>query len=221
MRYASDDMPRSTKAFMELVWPKIGPLVGGGELLPVEGRQDYVCQRLDADAGIDFLQCVGGLEYGIAGRAQGGHNYPTFTIRHGRPSGRSTELQKRMLQCRAPGCVKPHWTIQGYYSGSSLLQAAAVRTDDLYRYVEQHLGELEVVPISDGSASMMVAEWERLHEANIDLRIWRPPSIGVSGNIGVQQQQQQRIGPAPVSISVMIKIQQDPVLKDIFFGGQK
>lgn len=132
----------SAKDFVEIAWPRIKtlPLIGGGELQPVEASSDAeFAKTLDMLAGIDAWQVLTspGAMRGLASRVQWGHPYNSFTVRVALPSGADTEYHKRIraLENRELGYLYPHLTVQAYLDkrGGKLLSAAVVRTEALFK----------------------------------------------------------------------------------------
>lgn len=144
------DMSKGTKAFVEIVWPKIAPILGDGNAyMPVEGgASDELAHYLDTIAGIDGFQIREDRLFirGIATRVQWIRNpfppFNTFTVRARRPSGNPTEREKRLcaIQFRDHGPLFPDLTIQAYLREETdeLLSAGIVKTVDLYACVQKH-----------------------------------------------------------------------------------
>lgn len=132
------DLKQSSKAFLELAWPKLSKKLGGGEIMPVETVTDSTfADALDQLAGIDAWQVFGNRDgiRGIASRMQPDRNFRTFTIRYRRMQGRETEWKKRVRAIDDKrGALFPFLTVQGYYNSAQnhLLSVAAIRTLDLF-----------------------------------------------------------------------------------------
>jgi hypothetical protein len=110
----------SSADFGQLVWPTLAPLLGGGELLPVETvtANDFA-NELDRTAGIDaWIVQRGRHVFGLASRVQWlkpwRAPYNTFSTRMKVPSGRETEYDKRVRQIATPGSIVARWTTQAY-----------------------------------------------------------------------------------------------------------
>ena len=136
------DMSLSKSSFEQLVWPAIGPRIGGGQAVSMELSTDSELRTLfDVSSGIDAWQITteGGM-YGIASRIQPyGRDWSTFTVRLTRASGFKTEWEKLRDACNSDdGRVCPEWFVQAYTSksGDCLLSVAAVRTAELVRHIE-------------------------------------------------------------------------------------
>lgn len=118
---------RSNRAFLDLVWPHLGPIFGGGRL--VVAQTEY-----DTDAGIDFIIQRGMHTHGLAARVQWvDSSFDTFTIRNRTAYGSThTELRKRHAAHTLDG-LRPGYTAQGYITrdGASCLAAAICHTDTL------------------------------------------------------------------------------------------
>jgi len=142
------DLTDSSRVFLD-VWPVIAPMIGGGQLKPVEGNAEKgLEQNLDILAGIDGFQLLErqGVMRSIATRVQWippqRSAYRTFTIRKSRPNGAKTELEKRLhsIEYRDLGYLYPHLTIQAYVRESTeeLLSVGIIRTIDLFACVRDH-----------------------------------------------------------------------------------
>lgn len=143
------DMKNGTRAFVEVVWPEVAPLLGGGAYLPVEGvAEGEIAEQLDMVAGIDGFQIREDRRFmrSIATRVQwiprGAKPFDTFSIRVSRPSGGMTERDKRVVavQFREYGPLFPALTIHAYLRKGSeeLLSVGIVRSVDLYRCIHKH-----------------------------------------------------------------------------------
>ena len=135
------DLSASALDFSRVVWPALAPKLGGGEIVPIEAvSHDGFNKELDTLAGIDawLVRRSKAAICGVASRVQWGRAWNTFTIRISRPSGASTEYEKRLraIDSRDHGLLYPHYTIQGYVEDpkgvGDLLSACAVRTLDLF-----------------------------------------------------------------------------------------
>jgi len=135
------DMRLSKSSFERLVWPSIGPHIGGGQSISMELSQDSELRTLfDVSSGIDAWQVsTNGGMYAIASRVQPyGRDWSTFTVRRTRASGAKTEWEKLKDACYSrDGRVFPEWFIQAYTSkdGTTLLSCAAVRTVELVSHI--------------------------------------------------------------------------------------
>jgi hypothetical protein len=138
-----DNLSRSATDFLEVVWPSVQELCGGGDIVPVEAASDDLKDRFDVLSGIDLWQChqQKGMR-GIASRIQWRYVHRgirSFTIREGRKSGNKTELHKRIESFYGNGdWLFPALTIQAYLTDDEerrLLYCCIVRTRDLYAYL--------------------------------------------------------------------------------------
>lgn len=129
-------MTQSAQDFKAVVWPRLAPGLGGGELIPVETVTDSPFARLlDMEAGIDAWQLLqtGGMR-AIASRVQWGLTcWETWTIRRRRINGSQTEYDKLINADLT--LARPGLHIQAYLArrGGPLLGAACIRTADLIR----------------------------------------------------------------------------------------
>lgn len=151
---------RSATEFKEVVWPAMGPRLGGGELIPVESVTDSpVANALDMLAGVDLWYVYRGQIFPIASRVQyGGRAWNTFTIRYSRPSGVATEYHKR-LESIKNGSLYPRLTIQAYVHNGRLLSAAAVDTQHLMQQAERYRHQVRHNP-ADG-ATFVYVNWDQ------------------------------------------------------------
>ncbi len=143
------DLTASSRVFVDVVWPAISHIMGGGQLKPVEGNAGKgLEQDLDTLAGIDGFQMLDnlGVMRSIATRVQwmpvGYSPYRTFTIRTRRPNGARTEREKRLhaINHRDLGYLYPHITVQAYVRKDmdELLSVGIIRTIDLFACVRDH-----------------------------------------------------------------------------------
>jgi len=137
-----DKLNDSNKAFINLVWPVIKNICGGGEIKPVEIISDNdIAKDLDVLCGIDIWQKISdkGVR-GIASRVQfTNKQWNTFTVRKYRKSGYKTEYQKRLEAINSNGkYIYPYLTCQAYVSldQSHLLSCGVARTKDIFHEVE-------------------------------------------------------------------------------------
>lgn len=136
-----DNISRSARQFRDLVWPQIGPLIGGGDLIPVESvTESGFAKQLDW-VGIDaWVIRAGPHMLGLASRVHKWMGYETFTIRLRTDYGTTTtEYQKRVLALVTPGAICPHWTIDSYIKDGRLVCAAAAATREVIAAVH-HIG---------------------------------------------------------------------------------
>ena len=134
-------LSQSASDFVNIVWPAVKdlPLIGGGQLQPVEASSDAeFAKTLDMLAGIDAWQVLSSpaAMRGLASRIQWGQARNSFTVRIALPSGAETEYHKRIRALDQPelGFLYPHLTVQAYLdqAGGALRSAAVVRTADLF-----------------------------------------------------------------------------------------
>lgn len=112
------DLSRSAAAFKDVVWPLLGPKMGGGQVIPVESvSTSGFSKDLDIKAGIDAWVTYGNTHMrGIASRVQWvrGRPFKTFTVRMARLTGAKTEYEKQRLRIATPGAIFPYFTVQAY-----------------------------------------------------------------------------------------------------------
>jgi hypothetical protein len=172
------DMKKSSRLFLDIVWPAIHSKCGGGEIIPVETLEDSaLAEQMDMLAGIDVWQTKSGEGCrGIASRVQSGANavdragrpWNTFTIRRRRSSGATTEWEKRVEAIQTGRWLYPYLTVQAYVYDDKLLSAAVARTRDLFRAAMdlEERGQLEVRTAREGSrwAEFAFVPWDRVPE---------------------------------------------------------
>lgn len=155
------DFKDGAKAFVDVVWPKISDLLGGGKLIQAQ-------RELDNKAGIDFLQTVNGGLRGLGVRVQLGADYRTFTIRKERPSGVETEYQKRVDALGSgEGLLYPHLTIHAYVSrreDGELWSAGIIETRELFNQLERFAGtrHVEFQRAHNGGEKFVAMRWRFL-----------------------------------------------------------
>lgn len=151
---------RSATQFREAVWPTVGPLLGGGQLIPVESVTDSgMANTLDMLAGVDLWHVHQNQIFPIASRVQyGPRAWNTFTIRYSRPNGSPTEYHKRLESIKS-GSLYPQKTIQAYVHNGQLLAAAAVDTRHLMEQAGRYIHQVRVNPV-DG-AKFIYVNWDQ------------------------------------------------------------
>lgn len=178
------DLRRSKASFMEFVWPAIGPLIGGGELISMEGEDDKLKALFDTTSGIDAWQYREGAGmWGIASRVQPiGRCYGTFTVRRGRKTCSRTEEHKLWEAVNAiDGRVFPKWFIQAYMTkdSSQLISAAACETRSLLDYIRNYCHERDVRFCSN--ASFWAAGWLDMRFRGFTVHTWKPGQEATHG----------------------------------------
>ncbi len=180
------DMAESADAFQQVIWPIVGGWLGGGDLVPVEGRDDR--EMFDIYAGIDAWHLENNERRirGIASRVQ---KHPwlftSFTVRKSRATGTETEFAKRLRAIRNPeeGWLFPAITVQGYVHEGEMIGAGVVHSRDLYEFIATGRGPIHHddphnrrgpdydvrVNRKDGN-EYFVVWWERLRRTNIRIR---------------------------------------------------
>lgn len=168
----------SARCLRDIVWPKIKGICGGGQLIPVEEVTDSpFAKQLDTLAGIDAWQISNDrLLRGIASRIQYEPDiYESFTIRTSLPSGRDTELQKRLRAIKEleRGWLFPALTIQAYLTKdhAEFIQAAIVRTRDLILQAKEKCDQGIDVKPAPGGNRFVIVWWKELLQAGIKVSI--------------------------------------------------
>lgn len=172
------DLSESARRFSNIVYPKIKEKwFGGAELAPVEvvSQEDFA-DKLDELAGIDYwvIDTDNGMR-GIASRVQNQSDWSTFTVRHERPSGVDTELQKRK-KAIDEGYLYPYWTIQAYTPRDRFENVARCQTQALIDYIRlgtkgKHYKEKE----TKTGEKFYTVHWEDL-ERKYEVRYYNQPN---------------------------------------------
>jgi hypothetical protein len=152
---------RSSAAFLDIVWPQIGPVFGGGQIIPVETVTDsHMAKVLDTCAGVDMWLVLGDSMYGLASRVQWSDTpWDTFTVRRSLPSGVNTEYDKRR-HAISSGALYPRLTVQAYVSkdGGHLLSAAAIDTRHLIEMCDKYDHQRRTAP---GGNQFIYVNWDQ------------------------------------------------------------
>jgi len=132
------DLSLSARRFTKVVYPEIRDCwFDGAAVAPVESvSKKQFADELDQLAGVDYwvVKSEHGMR-GLASRVQTHRDWSTFTVRHSRPSGVDTELQKRRESINE-GYLYPYWTLQAYVPNGSLENVARCQTEDLIEYID-------------------------------------------------------------------------------------
>jgi hypothetical protein len=161
------DLSESAKDFLEIVYPKIKDLLGGGKLVPVQMvTSSEMAVLLDRCSCIDawYVEDDRGIR-GIASRVQYDVDYQTFTVRRSRASGTRTEFEKLAFAIKREW-LYPFWFCQAYIAKNPkrLLSVALCRTKDLIEYISKG-SELEDWYVGgvcrDGTATFYVVSWKK------------------------------------------------------------
>lgn len=148
------DLSDSAYDFKRVVWPAIEPWCQGGSIEPVEAVSPGQFEKqLDVLAGIDAWQIVENTGIrGICSRIQwckdGRDGSPkwfeTFTIRRSRPSGASTEWEKRTKALNGKGgFIRPALIVHAYIRpprrGGELNYVCMCYADDLFALATEEM----------------------------------------------------------------------------------
>jgi len=129
------DLDKSAKAFIEIGWPRLKPIIGG-KIIQIETLDGALATKLDMNAGVDaWHENDNGDMTSCAVRMQE-MDFHTFTVRYKRMGGSETEWPKRR-KWLAGGqrTLGPTWTIQGYYQAKQLLRIGLIDTATLFNYM--------------------------------------------------------------------------------------
>lgn len=128
-----------------------------GELVSIELEDEQIAKWFDIYSGIDAFHKLNNQLRGVAIRCQwknptwrGTYPFDTFTIRYSRKTGTKTEYAKRMEAIYGNmGYLYPYLTIQAYFDDKEnpnrIMSFAIVKTEDLYRFVSNHLDDQNVI----------------------------------------------------------------------------
>ena len=168
------DMSWSSLIFYNDVWPLVAKIVGGGQLLQMEGRPDQeLATMLDMRAGIDGWQMTkkGGMR-GVAARVQKGDKaWNTFTVRKSRRSGAETEYAKRHRAIEEKsGEIYPHLTIQAYALTElgPVISVGVARTADIISFIVLGLAIVR----ETSNADFYVCPWDKMKESGFKVGVY-------------------------------------------------
>jgi hypothetical protein len=162
------DLQESSERFIKLIQPELKELLKG-DFTVVEGVTiEEMSKLLDTLAGIDVwhIDKIRGIR-GIASRIQpSGYNWHTFTIRHERQSGATTEYEKRKHAIQKE-YLYPYLTVQAYTTklGDKLIAYAIARTKDIIEMIDNgwckknKTGKNQI-----GQASFFVINWDDMKD---------------------------------------------------------
>lgn len=178
-----DDMRDSTDHFRDIVWPELRNWFGEEvSLHTTEGRRDELACDMDRIMGVDYWAVQGDAKMvSIASRVQPQYDLTTFTIRYSRSSGVDTEYQKRMVQLKSDAGL-PIYTLQAYVDPvlGVLQNAAIVKTEDLYHYIDRagDPGERWNLIQSNESEEFFAVSWGEL-DSHTDIHIHNRERAGL------------------------------------------
>jgi len=171
----SNDMKWSSKLFIETVWPMLTGVVGGGELMQMEGRPDQqLARELDMRSGIDAWQLIGDQMRGVAARVQQSNkDWGTFTIRLKRDSGAKTEYEKRYEAItNGRGLIYPHLTIHAYAETKDgpIMSVGVCRTMDVIDFIHKGLNRVQ----RTNNATFAVCPWDKMKDHGYQVKVVKP-----------------------------------------------
>ncbi len=174
MRFAVEAAwKKSRNEFLNIVWPMIGPQIGGDHLdycedPTVEGLQ----KDLDQGSSIDYLfRDKNGVMITFGSRVQSGFAYRNHTIRAFRtnchrcnaPCEKHQELA-RLCRAKDAGGMVSSYSIQAYIDNRrKLLRVGAIRTLDLIDYIRRY----EVLYTPDPTKSPLFNIQKRFHRYGV------------------------------------------------------
>lgn len=180
------NLKRSSRDFLEVVWPNIKNYIGDGEIRPVECvSTDNFADDLDLIAGIDAWQIIRDRNVirGLASRVQWGSAYNNFSIRFQLKSGAPTEFEKRLyaINNQTEGYIYPHLTIQAFIDqNGKLISAGIIETKELILFAEHLVKESQKPPpfsntqdfgfmTAPGGNQFIYISWRLIKENNIKI----------------------------------------------------
>jgi hypothetical protein len=173
------------------------PDFGHGQIKLIDEDDGEVGKDLDTLAGIDGYQRWQLCMRAIAGRAQRGSNWRTFTIRISRPSGARTEYEKRIwaVKHKNEGALFPYWTMHSYLAddGSNVLGVGLAKTEELYPWIEktEHDGHRFDRKPAPGGQRFLIIPWWMYQQSGLYFfeYSYKPPSLkGVKRKLSSEAQ---------------------------------
>ena len=163
-------LTKSSKDFIEEVYPKIKDDLGNGNLIPVQAvTSNEMAILLDRYAAIDawYIETEKGIR-GLASRIQYDANYQTFTIRKERETGTRTEYEK-ICHAISHNWLYPYWFCQAYIQNNpkKLLSVGLCKTCDLINYIRQGQNEKDYYVkkvLEKGVAFFYVVPWVKFRK---------------------------------------------------------
>lgn len=158
-RSYSEQASFTTRAFREIVWPEIGAMCGGGNLVSLEGPSS----DLDTRGGIDAYQVFRTGVRTIAQRTQRVDEYDkpsTFTIRVDRADGGITEWEKRVDALDRNNDL-PTITVQAYVMEQKayMVKAGIVHTRPFYQWARQNRHHFHRKEARDDGNGFLIIPW--------------------------------------------------------------
>lgn len=176
MTTVADNMRRSTRDFLNVVWPELSPTFG--QIIAVETvSANSFARELDMRSGIDhWLIGRDGHMRGLASRVQWPREraFDTFTLRVRSRYGNATEVDKRRAELASPGALTPYYVTQAYISepDKRLLSVGTARMADVIEAYDQGCGFL-LPPNADGTRGHAI-RWSDLQRAGYLIHIYKP-----------------------------------------------
>lgn len=205
------DMSLSSHALATLVIPILRdhcPEFKRSDFRIIEGKEDSVGHDLDILAGIDAYQRWLSAMRGIASRVQFGRDFQTFTIRIARPSGVTTEYEKRLkaIKHRDEGYLYPYWTVQAYIasSGERLLSVGLAKTAELYLYIEAQEEKGQRLPrnrAGNGGEQFLYVPWSQYRQSSNFFFTWPASTTNQLEHTFKRMKEQQKPSEEVFSIS--------------------
>lgn len=168
-----DAITRSSRTFVDVVWPAFSGSSDIFDVYPVETIRDSpIAGILDMQAGIDVIVMADNQPFAISSRVQylkpPWDSWDTFTLRSRLRSGAPTELEKR-TKAILSGAITPRYHIQGYVTEGSnqLVAAAMVEMDHLIELANYHRHQVRVAP---GGNEFIWINWSQCDPAKIIIR---------------------------------------------------
>lgn len=156
------------------------------QIMQVEGKDEEVCQMLDALCGIDYFLLKSDKQtFGVAWRCQRvepGKEFNSFTIRKSRDSRTKTEYEKRKQAIKQKG-IYPFYVAQAFVNknNNEIISMAITTTEDELAFLDNPLSYKEVRHTGKdqiGQSEFYVLYW-------VDMRLFGYNVIVYKNGVGI------------------------------------
>lgn len=164
--------------------PIIKKIMGGGDILAVEGNDNEILIMLDQNCGTDYFYKFDktnskqkqDLVWGIGSRFQPAKKpWNTFTIRRTRKdTGADTEYAKRKWAIDHNG-IYPYLTLHGYYDSDTgdILSLAIARTVDIWDAIQKGYCRVQTTGKDQiGQSTFFVVDWTEMIKQGYKVHIY-------------------------------------------------